>query len=195
MPNFPIILYPKPIEEFLNSVEAETRQIPPLPDAPTLKNVASLPQVNEVGQITLLKLAFVANFLLLIGAIFFTNLSIWLLVLLLLSCGCTLVFSWKKVFRGQFYQKSLPDEDASQIKQYEKQLQAYKKLYAARIKQQQQYNKIITGYKKKLQVSLNQALLPKGYSAAPKGASELQFKRYLDKYFQGSIHHTEINTY
>ncbi len=188
MPNFPIILYPKPIEEFLNTVEAETRQILPLPDAPTLKNVASLSQVNEVSQTLVLKLAFVANFLLLIGAIFFTNLSIWLLALLLLTCGYTLVFSWKKVSKSQFYKKSLPDEYASQIKQYEKQLQAYKKLQTARIKQQQQYNKIITSYRKKLQASLNQTLLPKGYSAAQKGASELQFKRYLDNYFKGSIH-------
>ena len=76
----------------------------------------------------LLKLAFLANFFFLIGAIFFNNLPVWLLTLLLLSCGCTLVFSLRKVFLDQFYKKSFTDNDTNRIKQYEKQLQTYKKI-------------------------------------------------------------------
>ena len=64
-----------------------------------------------------------------------------------------------------------------------------KKLYKARIKQQQQYYKTIIAYRKQFQTKLNkQSLLPTSYSSAQQGASEGQFRRYLDKYFPSQIH-------
>lgn len=188
MSKFPIILYPKPIEEFLKLQEAETNKIPHLPSSPILKNAASLPSVNEVSSQLLLKLGLLVNFILLIGVILFNNLPIWLLALLFLSCCYTLLFSWKKVSIGQFYRKSLFDEDSSQLKQYDKQLKAYKKLASERIKRQQQYDKTITVHRKQLQTKLKQSSLPTGYSTAQQGASEGRFRRYLDKYFPSQIH-------
>lgn len=188
MSKFPIILYPKPVEEFLKSVETENNKIPCLPSSPVLKNAASLASVNEVSFPSLLKLCLLGNFILLIGAILFNNLPIWLLVLLFLSCNYILLFSWKKVSIGQFYRKSLFEEDSSQLKQYDKQLKAYKKLSAERIKRQQQYDKTITVYRKELQTKLKQSLLPTSYSTAQQGASEGRFRRYLDKYFPSQVH-------
>lgn len=190
MPKFPIILYPKPVKEFLQSVEAETPNIPPEPVAPTLKNTARQPPVYQLNQIPLLQLVLVVNFLLLGGAIFKTNLPIWLLVLLVLSCSSTLLVFWQKISLGQFYKKSFLNPEASRLKEYELQLRVSKKILAQRIKLQQQSYKAVDTHRKKLYAQLAQSLmLPEGSSLAQQGASEEKFKHYLNRYFPLHIHH------
>ncbi len=78
MPSFPIILYPKPVEEFFQSVKAESPLIA-LPEPPALKNAAVELHVKQFNQSTSLQLAIAISFLLLAGAIFFSNLSFGLL--------------------------------------------------------------------------------------------------------------------
>lgn len=188
MPSFPVILYPKPVEEFFQSVKAETPLIA-LPEPPALKNAAVEPHVKQFNQSTSLQLAIAISFLLLAGAIFFSNLSLWLLVFLLICCISTLVIVFQKLSKNQFYQKTVPEKESNQVKEYKKELGVYQKSLANHVKRQIQYNKSIEFYRNKLYTQLAQFLqLPSGYSTAQQGASEKQFKHYLDRYFFGQIH-------
>lgn len=184
---FPLILYPKPIHEFLQSVKTETSNIPSLPDTPALETTTPAP-FNQLSQTVLLQLVLAVNFILLAGAIFFNNFHFWLLVLLFLTCSSVLILAGKKFSKGNFYQKYLLDKETSQ-KEYEQQRRTYKKFLNDRIKIQLTSHKDINDRRKKLYAQLTQSLmLPKGYSTAQQGASELQFKHYLDRYFPGHIH-------
>lgn len=81
---------------------------------------------------------------------------------------------------GQFYQKYHPDQEASRLKEYERQLKDYRKACAERMKIEQQHHKAIDAYRKKLTDVLSQSLLlPVGNSVAQQGASESRFKLYL----------------
>jgi hypothetical protein len=189
MPSFPIILYPKPVEEFFQSVKAETPLIA-LPEPPALKNAAlGSHHVKQFNHSTSLQLALAISFLLLAGAIFFSNLSFWLLVLLILCCSSTLVIVFQKLSKNQFYQKTVPEKESNQVKEYKKELGVYQKSLANHVKRQIQYNKSNEVHRNKLSTQLAQFLqLPSGYSTAQQGASEKQFKYYLDRYFFGHIH-------
>ena len=184
---FPLILYPEPIHKFLQSVKTETPNIPLLPDTPTLETPTPA-RLNQFSQTVLLQPVLCVNFILLAGTIFFNNFHFWLLVLLFITCSSALILTWKKLSQGNFYQKYLLAKETSQ-KEYEQQLRTYKKVLNDRIKIQLNSHKGINDHRKKLCAQLTQSLmLPKGYSTAQQGASELQFKRYLDRYFPGHIH-------
>ena len=190
MSAFPLIFYPKPVEEFLQSIASKIQNIPPLPEPPTLKTVTAKTHLQHKNKTALLTLAIALNFVFLAVAILgLTNLSWWILVLLVLSCISTLIILWREASLGQFYQKYHPDQEASRLKEYERQLKDYRKARAERMKIEQQHHKAIDAYRKKLTDVLSQSLLlPVGNSVAQQGASEERFKLYLDRYFPGYIH-------
>lgn len=190
MANFPIILYPKPVKEFLESVKTETTKISGLPVAPTMKSATKKAAHSPANSNAWLCLAIFLNLLLLTGSIFWISQTTpWILALLILICILTLIILGKKIRQGRFYQNSTPVFQIEQLIEYEKQVLAYQKVLVNRIKAKQERLFTINGHRKELAFSLSQQLLePAGYSTAQQGASEQKFKEYLDRYFPGKIH-------
>ncbi len=126
MSNFPIILYPEPVKEFLQSVKAKELTLPPIPVAPTLPSLATLavqaPQPYNY-QSVLLRIVIALNLLFISWSILSGNgLPLWGLIILLFSCIFTLMQAWKEQKRGLFYQTTFSDSSTQQLSQYEKQL-------------------------------------------------------------------------
>jgi very-short-patch-repair endonuclease len=193
MSNFPIILYPEPVKEFLQSVKAKELTLPPIPVAPTLPSLATLavqaPQPYNY-QSVLLRIVIALNLLFISWSILSGNgLPLWGLIILLFSCIFTLMQAWKEQKRGLFYQTTFSDSSTQQLSQYEKQLKNHRKLQAERYRLERLYNQQLETQRKQLSLSLARGLLlPNGYSTAPQGASEAKFKAYLNRYFSGKIH-------
>lgn len=189
MANFPIILYPKPVQEFLESVKTETPKIPRLPVAPSMKRATKTNTLYSANNKAWLCLTLALVLLFLTASILWIpQANLWISGLLIFSCTFILMILGKQISGGRFYENYLPSFKTEEFIEYEKQIIAYQKALANRIETKQQRLCTINAYRNKLAFLLSQHLLePAGYSTAQQGASEQTFKAYLDRYFPGKI--------
>ncbi len=187
MADYPIVLYPKPIAGFLKAVESRTRQTPPPPTKPQEISKTKVDvQLKTKGRNVTIQptLVLIACYLLIPTCLLiFDRLPNWALLIIISSSFWTLIYEWRqqkdKIASSLSEARSIkgiPAKDCDKI--HEKSAESQKKhLYTVEL------------YRKKLKTQLTtSAMAPQGYSDAPQGAAEEQFKSYLETYFPRRIH-------
>ncbi|HEY9690576.1 MAG TPA: hypothetical protein V6D15_00040 [Oculatellaceae cyanobacterium] len=189
MANFPIILYPQPVKEFLQAVADSSQKTPQTrPPALHYQSVIDDAEVRNFTSIGLLQVAIAINFILLTLSIFlFPQITILIAIILCISCVYTLLTALEK--RKHFYIATSSNLQEQQLEEYEKHIVKYNKAieeYA--ITKYHRSLIIVTARQKLAEILSKQTIHPFGYSEAQQGASEAKFKIYLDKYFPNKIH-------